>query len=119
MSKCHDVHCPFAIHEQFAGYKGMWNCHHPYRNEISNGGDFTYPCCHKPNILICQTPKEDYNQPEKHQQVLAEAKTPKWCYVAVVEHSKEEQPGFDPDVQRSILWPEKIQGLDKKGMSIT
>lgn len=116
MSKCHEAGCPFAIHEQFKGYRGMWNCHHPYRNEIDNGnpGDFTYPCNHKPNILVCYTPKEDHNQPEKHQEALAQAQTPGWCYLAVVERSKIEQPGFDPDVQRSILWPEKIQGLDKR-----
>lgn len=108
MSRC--VGCEYAMHDQFKGYPGRWMCFHPYRNEISNKGDFTYPGNFNPQILICETAAADYDKREAHTRALEAAKTPVWCYLDVVERTKQEQPGFDPDVQRAILWPEKLEG---------
>ena len=76
-SRCAD--CKHAIHDQFKGHSGRWMCFHPYRREISNKGDFTYPYNHEPPIVICKTSASDYNQPEKLAAALAAAKTPVWC----------------------------------------
>lgn len=110
MSRC--INCQFAQHDQFKGYPGRWMCFHPYRTEISNSGHFTYPGEHNPRIVICETAAADYGDHQKHSIALADAKTPVWCYLDAVDRAKQEQPGFDPDVQRAILWPEKIGGLD-------
>lgn len=103
MSRC--IGCEFAIHEQFRGYPGRWLCFHPYRREISNSGHFTYPGNHNPVILICETSAMDYNHPISQRNALKAVTTPIWCYFDVVERAQKEQPGFDPDVQRAILWP--------------
>lgn len=108
-SGCRCAGCKHAVHDQFKGYKGRWMCFHPYRYEISNSGNFTYPGNYNPNIVICETPVADYDQPKEHGKVLAKAKTPVWCYFEVVERARKEQPGFDPDKQRAVLWPEKIR----------
>lgn len=110
MSRC--VDCQFVQHDQFKGYPGRWMCGHPYRNEISNSGHFTYPGNFNPKILICETSAADYGNQAAHTMALEAAKTPKWCYLDVVERAQAEQPGFDPDRQRAILWPEKIGGPD-------
>lgn len=108
--RCRCVECEYAMHDQFKGHPGRWMCFHPYRYEISNSGDFTYPGNFNPRITICETSAADYGKPRAQTRTLAEAKTPIWCYLEVVERSKIEQPGFDPDKQRAILWPkgEKI-----------
>ena len=106
MSRC--VKCKFAVHDQFKGNAGRWMCFHPYRNEISDKGDFTYPGNFNPKITICETPASDYDIETKLKEALEKAKTPVWCYDEVVERSKIEVPGFDPDAQRAVLWPEKI-----------
>jgi len=103
MSRC--VGCEFTVHDQFKGYSGRWMCFHPHRKELSNKGEFTYPANENPRITICQTPIENYDLPDRHRKTLENAKTPVWCYIEAVERAKEEQPGFDPDVQREILWP--------------
>lgn len=110
MSRC--VDCEYARHDQFKGYPGRWMCFHPYRTEISNSGHFTYPGEHNPHIVICGTAAVDYGDHQKHAIALADAKTPVWCYLDVVDRAKQEQPGFDPDRQRAILWPEKLGGSD-------
>lgn len=115
MSRC--VGCKHAVHDQFKGYPGRWSCFHPYRHEISNKGDFTYPANDHPRITICETPAADYNQPDKHLEVLQEAQTPVWCYIEVVERAKREQPGFDPDKQREILWPREERDTCTKSLS--
>ena len=84
-------------------------CDHPYRTEIDNNGHFTYPCCHNSNVVICKTRKEDFAEEKKHEEQLAEAETPVWCYYEAVARAKAEQPGFDPDKQREILWPGKTK----------
>jgi len=103
MSRC--VACGHAMHEQFRSYPGRWICFHPHRREISNRGKFTYPENNNPRVIIYQTPVADYDCPERHRQSLEEAKTPVWCYFEAVERAQKEQPGFDPDKQRKILWP--------------
>lgn len=103
MSRC--ITCKNAAYDQFKGYCGRWMCFHPYRYEIDNKGDFTYPGNFKPKILICETPAAAYNQSNKLLEVLAAAKTPVWCYFEVVERAQKEYPGFDPEKQRAILWP--------------
>ena len=108
MSRC--VNCEYAMHEQFRGHPGRWLCFHPHRCEISNGGEFTYPGNDNPVILICETSVADYNRPISHRKALEAHATPVWCYFDVVERAQAEQPGFDPDVQRQILWPEKVEG---------
>lgn len=111
MSRC--TNCEFANHDQFQNHPGRWLCLHPYRNEISNRGTFTFPAVGNPNILICETPTADYNNPSAHTKALAAAKTPVWCYIEVVERAKKEQPTFDPDKQRAILWPQKAQRKER------
>lgn len=105
MARCSN--CDFTCHDQFNGYPGRWMCFHPYRAEISNKGEFTYPANTNPHILICETAAEDYGNSTNQAKALEAAKTPVWCYLEVVERAKEEQPGFDPDKQRAILWPNK------------
>lgn len=106
MSLC--CKCDYAVHEQYRGYTGRWICMHPCRYEISNAGEFTYPGNISPATLICDTPAVDFSKRETHLETLKKAATPKWCYYEVVARSQVEQPGFNPDVQRSILWPEKV-----------
>ena len=103
MSRC--TGCQYATHEQFKGHQGRWLCYHPYRYEIDNKGDFTYPGNFVPHITICETPVADYDQTSKHTETLAAVKTPVWCYYEVVERTQKVQPNFDPDKQRAILWP--------------
>lgn len=107
MSRC--TTCNHCVHEQFWGYPGRWLCLHPFRSEIDNKGDFTYPGNWNPHVTICETDASCYNEQKKRTEALQNAKTPVWCYFEVVERSKIEQPGFDPDVQRSILWPERFE----------
>ena len=78
---------------------------HPFRGEISNKGDFTYPKIAKPRRIICQTTVDDYSNLANQRVTLKDAKTPIWCYLDVVDRAKKEMPGFDPDRQRAILYP--------------
>ncbi len=110
MSRC--VGCEFVLHEQFKGYCGRWLCFHPYRRELSNRGTFTYPGNDNPRITVCETSVADYNNSKRHREVLAASKTPVWCYFEAVERAKKKQPGFDPDAQRAVLWPEKEEKFE-------
>lgn len=116
MARC--ANCKYVEHEQFKGHKGHWLCFHPYRKELDNKGDFTYPHNHNPITMICETEKRDYGKDDRHTQALVEAETPVWCYYEAVERAKADQPGFDPDRQREILWPEseKIGGCSNAGL---
>ena len=105
MARC--ITCSCAVHDQFQGYCGRWICRHPHRSEISNSGDFTYPKNSSPKTTICETPAELYGDIGSQKRILADTKTPIWCYLDVVERSKLENPRFDPDKQRAILWPRK------------
>ncbi len=112
MARC--TGCRYSQHEQFKGYEGRWLCFCPFRDEIDESGEFTYPAIENPQILICKTPQEDFDDYKAHMKTLSEAKTPKWCYFAAVDRSKEEQPGFDPDRQREVLWPKRAKSLNGK-----
>ena len=81
---------------------------HPYRSEIDNSGNFTYPGNHAPAIRICETPASAFGNNAAHMERLVAAKTPKWCYYKVVEREQKINPRFDPEKQRAVLWPEKI-----------
>ena len=102
---CRCANCQYPQHEQYKGHKGCWSCSHPYRRELDNKGHFTYPENHNPAIVICETPKQDFGDEAAHLKALEAARTPVWCYYEAVERAKAEQPGFDPDIQRQILWP--------------
>lgn len=100
--------CEFAHHDQFKGFCGRWLCLHPYRNEISNSGTFTYPANDNPRVTICETVPESYNNLPALADALEEVETPLWCYFEAVERAKQLQPGFNPDKQRAILWPGRV-----------
>ena len=105
MSRCSK--CVFAMYDQFKGYRGRWLCLHPHRAELSNKGVFIYPEDDNPSITICETPADTSGDLQAQALDLKAAETPVWCYFEAVERAREEQPGFDPDKQRSILWPAK------------
>ena len=111
MSRC--VGCQHAVYDQFQGYPGRWMCFHPYRRELSNKGTFTYPGNDSPYIVICETLATGCGDLCQQKAALAEAKTPVWCYFEAVERAKREQPGFDPDIQRAILWPSKVKDRER------
>lgn len=94
--------CEHAKWEGFAGYEGHWICMHPYRSELDNRGHWTYPKIDSPNITICKTPK--HSKMIDDAEALSKAKTPRWCYYEAVERAKVEEPSFDPDYQRKILY---------------
>jgi hypothetical protein len=68
---------------------------------------FIYPKNHNPAITICETPADTSGDPHAQALDLKAAETPVWCYFEAVERARKEQPGFDPDKQRSILYSAK------------
>lgn len=100
--------CKYPQHDQYGGHVGRWWCLHPYRDELDNRGEWTFPKFDNPTILICTTPKELFGDYAAHLRILDAAPTPKWCYLAAVERAKEENPSFDPDAQRKILYSKEV-----------
>ena len=96
MSRC--ANCRYTKLSRYNGYVGLWICLHPYRGELDNRGEFSYPKIESPNVTIVTVdPGADAHD------ILKKAETPRWCYYEAVRRSKKEQPGFDPARQRKSL----------------